>query len=105
MTRRLSWALAALALVVPYTLAWYGARIDAAAQRTKHEFICGTPMVAMFLAAALAASLLSSVAVGMNLWSRHATRSQLTAWRIAELVLLASPLLVSVCLVVIVITD
>ena len=91
--RKLSWVLAALALVVVPLWARLQASADVAAQRDAHHFVCGMPLLAIYLLALIGSCLFSVGALGLGIPAYRALASSRSKLRMLELFVLGLPLI------------
>jgi hypothetical protein len=92
--RRASWIVGAAAVVLPGGF-WYLQRrhFDAWAAQ-QQGFVCGVGIFAVMIMAMFLAAVMSLVAAGLGVLAYRRQPDSRTAWRVGEILLLATPLIV-----------
>lgn len=99
MKRKLSWLIASLAFVGPPVWASFAIQADRREQLAGHGWICGTPMILIFLTASVASSVLSLAATGFGVASFCALPRPRSFARRAEIGILILPFVLAVAFV------
>ena len=99
MKRRISWVFGVLAYVAPPTWAYFEQVSVYGNLNEQYGYVCGLPMLAIVMFAAMSAALLSGVAVWFSYLSFRALPRPRPVYRVVELAVLSGPLVFSVAIV------
>jgi uncharacterized integral membrane protein len=105
MRRKISWALAAMAYLLPASLAIFALQATTSSMRANNGFVCALPLIGIMFWAAVAAALLSAFATAIGYGEFRKIAKPRSQQRWAELVILSLPFVLGVSLVLFIIVQ